>query len=70
MFWDVIPCEIHTVIYMYAHPGITEFLGTMAAILKMAAILELLKAIKIVEDNYPLQSGHKFTTNNEVSLSF
>jgi hypothetical protein len=26
--------------------------------------------IKIVEDNYPLQSGHKFTTNNEVSVSF
>jgi hypothetical protein len=55
---------------MYVHPGITEFLGTMAAILKMTAILKLSKATKIVEDNYPLQSGHKFITNNEVSLSF
>jgi hypothetical protein len=61
---------------MYAHPGITEFLGTMAAILKMAtilkmaAILKLSKVTQIVEDNYPLQSGHKFTTNNEVSLRF
>jgi hypothetical protein len=55
---------------MYSHPGITEFLGTMAVILKMATILKLSKATKIVEDNYPLQSGHKYTTNNEVSLSF
>jgi hypothetical protein len=54
---------------MYAHPGITEFLGTTAAILKMAAILKLSMATKIVEDNYPLQSVYKFTTNNEVSLS-
>jgi hypothetical protein len=33
MFGDVIPREIHTVIYMYAHQGFTEFLGTMVAIL-------------------------------------
>jgi hypothetical protein len=55
---------------MYAHPGITEFFRTMAAILKIAAIFKLSKATKIVEDNYPLQSGHRFTTNNEVFLSF
>jgi hypothetical protein len=39
----------------------------MVAILKMAAILKLSKATKIVKDNFSLQSGHKFTTNNEVS---
>jgi hypothetical protein len=43
------------------------FLG-MAAILKMVAILKLSKAIKIVNDNYPLQSGHKITTTDHVSL--
>jgi hypothetical protein len=44
------------------------FLGTMAAILKMVAILKLSKATKVVKDNYPLQSGHKITTTDQVSL--
>jgi hypothetical protein len=44
------------------------FLGIMATILKMAAILKLSKATKIVNDNYPLQSGHKITTTDQVSL--
>jgi hypothetical protein len=40
----------------------------MAAILKIGAILKLLKATKIVIDNYPLRSGHKITTIDQVSL--
>ena len=40
----------------------------MVAIFKMAAILKLSKATKIVNDNYPLQSGHKITTTDQVSL--
>jgi hypothetical protein len=43
------------------------FLGIMAAILKMVAILKLSKATKIVNDIYPLQSGHKITTTDQVS---
>jgi hypothetical protein len=35
------------------------FSGIVAAVLKMAAILNLSKATKIVNDNYPLQSGQR-----------
>jgi hypothetical protein len=44
------------------------FWGIVAAILKMAAILKLSENTKIVNDNDPLQSGHKFTTTDQVSL--
>jgi hypothetical protein len=30
--------------------------------------LEISKATKIVEDSYPLQSGHIFTTTNQMSM--
>jgi hypothetical protein len=44
------------------------FWGIVAAIFKMAAILKLSKANKIVNNNYSLQSGHKFTSIDQVSM--
>jgi hypothetical protein len=49
------------------HTHLLMFLGIVAAILKMAAIWKLSKNTKIVNDNYSLQSGHKFTTTDQVS---
>jgi hypothetical protein len=34
----------------------------------MAAILKFSNATKMVNDNYPLRSGHKITTIDQVSL--
>jgi hypothetical protein len=45
-FCDVIPRKIQTMLYMYRTP-LLMFLGKLS------------KVAKIVEDNYPLQSGQK-----------
>ena len=54
--------------FLYTRNPLLKFLGITVAILKMAAILKLSKATKIVNNNYPLQSGHKITTTDQVSL--
>jgi hypothetical protein len=50
----------------YANPT-TDVFGNNGAIFKLAAILKLSKTTKNVNDNYPLQSGHKITTTGQVS---
>jgi hypothetical protein len=53
----------------YANPTTcTDVFWNNGAILKIAAILKLSKITKNVNDNYPLQSGHKITTTDQVSL--
>jgi hypothetical protein len=59
----------HRDLYVLA-PGHYRVFGNNGGHFENGGHLETFKATKIVEDNYPLQSGHKFTTNNEVSLSF
>jgi hypothetical protein len=68
MLWLVKRLMTIQSIFYIRTPRLLKFSGIMAAILKMAAMLKLLKATKIVIDNYPLQSGHKITTIDQVSL--